>query len=165
MNTNTTGSQTYSSVCCFPDGFVVAWHGLQTGDWDVYFKLFNSTGVNTTDDIRVNTNTTNWQVAASVCFRPDGSLLVAWQSDQTGDDDIYAKIFDSSANSLTGDIRVNNYTTYYQSYPSVCCFPDGSFVVVWQSQNQDLSALGIYFRIGQLETGISPPLLMILLLA
>ncbi|MFB0561135.1 MAG: hypothetical protein ACETWM_07960 [Candidatus Lokiarchaeia archaeon] len=167
VNTNTAGLQHLPSVCCFPNdtGFVIAWHSKHTENWEVYCKLFNSTGVSTTDEIRVNTNITGTQLHTSVCCRPDGSFVVAWEGAQTGDYDIYAKIFDSSANSLTDEIRVNDYTTYHQTWSSVCCFPDGSFIVVWESQNQDLSGSGVYFRIGQLETDLSPSLLMILLLA
>ena len=81
--TNTTGDQWFPSVGCFPDGsgFVIAWASDHTGDRDIYVKLFNETGHNQTDDIRMNGYTTGLQGAPSVCCFPDGSgFVVAWQS-------------------------------------------------------------------------------------
>ncbi len=154
VNINTTSWQTDSSVRCFPDnsGFVVAWRGNQTGDWDVYVRVFNATGNPRTGGILVNTETTNYQEYPSVCCRPDGSFIVAWQSDHYVTYDVYAKLFSTTGGSMTDDILVNNYTTNPQTYPSVCCRTDGSFIVAWQSSGQDTSGYGVYFRRGIIET-------------
>jgi Ca2+-binding RTX toxin-like protein len=42
------------------------------------------------------------------------------------------------------DIAANTYETSSQAHPSVSGFPDGGYVVVWQSDGQDGSGLGIY---------------------
>ncbi|MFX1451262.1 MAG: hypothetical protein ACFFCM_10495, partial [Promethearchaeota archaeon] len=71
VNTNTTDDQRSSSIDCFKNGsFVIAWeHDTTSSDQDIYVKIFNSTGSNRTDDILVNTNTTDGQTIPSVsCF-------------------------------------------------------------------------------------------------
>jgi len=42
------------------------------------------------------------------------------------------------------EFQINNYIANDQQFPSVASFPDGNFVVVWQSYGQDGSYDGIY---------------------
>ena len=44
------------------------------------------------------------------------------------------------------EFRVNEYTTGDQRRPSAAMWADGSFVVVWQSQNQDGNLFGVFGR-------------------
>ncbi len=158
VNDYTDETQQYSSVSCFSDGsFVVAWACYRIhGNADIYVRLFNSTGGNETDDILVNTNTTDEQKYPSVCCFPDDSgFVVAWQSNQTGDWDVYAKVFDSSGNAQTGDILVNNYTTEDQVMPSVCCLSDDTFMVVWQGEVLEAPYIDIYAKVFNSSTGES----------
>jgi hypothetical protein len=45
-----------------------------------------------------------------------------------------------------GEFQVNTYTTDIQRAPSLAMDSDGDFVVVWESQNQDGSARGVFAR-------------------
>ncbi|MFB0563775.1 MAG: hypothetical protein ACETWM_21470 [Candidatus Lokiarchaeia archaeon] len=159
--------QQFPSVCCFPDssGFVAAWQsaGIESDGRDIYVKVFNKTCFNQTDDIKVNTNTTGDQESPSVCCFSNGYFVVAWQSEPTVDDwDVYVKLFDSSGNNLTDDIRVNIYTTNEQLDPSVCCFPDSSrFVVTWFGEGQGETLTGVFFRMGHITPTIDASLLLL----
>jgi hypothetical protein len=148
---NIADDQMVPSVSCFSDGsFVVAWQSTHTGNWDVYFRLFNQTGNPQTGEIRVNSYTTGDQAGPSVsCFSDGSGFVVAWGGSSTGDTSgVYAKVFNKAGTPQTGDIQVNTYTTDTQAGPSVSCFFDGSgFVVTWQSNGQDGSLLGIYAKI------------------
>src|SRR5215468_10498599 len=42
------------------------------------------------------------------------------------------------------EFQVNTYTTGYQNGAAVCAGAAGSFVVVWQSYDQDGSGLGVF---------------------
>ncbi len=146
--TNTTLNQARPSVCCFPNGsgFVVAWDSDHTGDSDVYVKLFDSSSNNLTDDILVNTNTTDGQQDPSVCCRPDGSFVVAWGGSGTEDDSgVYVKIFNSTGQNQTDEILVNTNKYHHQVDPYIYCFPDGSFVVAWSSYHT--GNYDIYFKL------------------
>lgn len=170
VNTNTTSSQSSSSVCCFPDssGFVVVWNGDQTGDTDAYAQILSKTGQNqTAGDIRINENTTGSQYPKSVCCFPDGSgFIVLWYGDQTGDKDVYVTIFDSGGQKQTGDTRLNSYTTDSQSASAVCCAQGGFVVAVWSSYRQDGDEYGVYFKIGgpSSEVNYAPLILWFMLL-
>ncbi|WXG40823.1 MAG: hypothetical protein WED07_08615 [Candidatus Freyarchaeum deiterrae] len=137
VNTNTTNDQASLSLRSRSDGsFVIAWHSNQTGDLDVYFKIFDSTGNNLTEDIRVNGNTSNNQANPSLSTRSNGSFVVAWDSNQTGNADVYFKLFNSAGDNTTDDVRVNGYTANRQNFASVYCFDNDGFVVAWEGAGQ-----------------------------
>jgi hypothetical protein len=57
---------------------------------------------------------------------------------------IYGQRFNSSGAPAGGEFRANTYTTGDQNAPVVAMAPAGVFMVVWQSDQQDGSAQGIY---------------------
>jgi len=154
-NTHKAYDQHRPSVCCFPNdsGFVVVWESnMQDEDAaGIFAKVFDAEGRNITGDIQVNTYTSGNQEFPDVCCLPDGSgFVVVWHSyGQDGSDaGVYAKIFNLTGGNLTGDIQVNTYTSNDQAYPSVSCFPNGDFVVAWQSYGQESAdSYGVYAKI------------------
>src|SRR5262249_16287046 len=57
---------------------------------------------------------------------------------------LWPRRFSSSGAPLSGDFRVNTYTTGDQRSPAAAPLPGGGFVVVWQSAGQDGSGLGLF---------------------
>lgn len=100
---------------------------------------------------RANTHTTYDQHRPSVCCFPnDSGFVVVWHSyAQDGNGyGVFAKVFNSTGGNLTVDIPVNTYTSNDQAYPSVSCFPNGDFVVAWQSYGQESAGnYGVYAKI------------------
>ena len=47
---------------------------------------------------------------------------------------------------MSNELRVNTYIESSQDSPVVASFSDGSFIVSWESYNQDDSGNGIYAR-------------------
>jgi hypothetical protein len=100
-------------------------------------------------EFQVNTYTTNDQTFPSLATDADGNFLVAWQStlqdgSATG---IYGRRFLASGEpAQPSDFRVNAYAPNAQSNPMTASDPTGRRVVVWQSNGQDGSGLGIYAR-------------------
>ena len=110
---------------------------------------------------------------ASVAMDGDGDFVVVWmQNDgtaQKSDWNIYARKYDFMGRpipiSVTYDnpalpkyqyeFRVNQTSAYDQQYPSVAMDAEGSFVVTWQSWNQDGSGWGIF---GQRFTATCAPI-------
>ena len=78
----------------------------------------------------------------------DGSFVVTWQSyNQTGDNSnegIYGQRFNTDGSKLGSEFQVNTYTSSHQRYPDVAVLKDGSYVITWDSYNQDGSNEGIY---------------------
>ncbi|MGY4329402.1 VCBS repeat-containing protein [Bradyrhizobium sp. LB7.2] len=135
-------------------GFVVAWQseGQDGNGLGIFGRRFDQTGAAVGGEFQINTHTTNDQINASVAGLSTGGFVVAWES--TGQDGsgggIYGQIYDGSGNRVGGEFPINTYTSNGQGSPRVAAFPDGSFVVVWQSAEQDGSGDGVY---GQLFSG------------
>jgi hypothetical protein len=100
-------------------------------------------------EFRVNTHTTGIQSYPAVASDANGNFVVVWQG--LGEDGSnYAVIgqrFNASGVRQGGEFRVNTYTTSYQSAPAVASDPNGNFVVVWQSFDQEgAPSAGVFGR-------------------
>jgi large repetitive protein len=152
VNTHTTGLQERPSVALNADGsFVVTWSSessQQDGHgFGVYAQRYDAAGVAQGSEFRVNVNINNFQWDSSVAADAAGNFVIAWMSEnQDGDGGgIYARAYSADGVALTGEFRVNTYTTSHQLLPSVAMHADGEFVVVWRGDgNQDGSGTGIF---------------------
>ncbi|MFN8576527.1 MAG: hypothetical protein U0354_06695 [Candidatus Sericytochromatia bacterium] len=110
-------------------------------------STFNSIN-NIVGEFRVNTYTTNTQSSSSVSSDSNGNFVIVWKSNQDGNSlinyGIYAQRYNSLGIPQGSEFRINTYTTNDQSYPSIASDKNGSFIVTWQSNNQDGSEYGIY---------------------
>ena len=48
--------------------------------------------------------------------------------------DIYFEIFSNDGETILDKTMANTYTENYQDYPAVASFPNGDFIITWQSQ-------------------------------
>ena len=103
-------------------------------------------GVPIGPEFQVNTYTTGYQRGTAVASDPAGNLVVVWggygQDEPT--EGIYGQRYDSSGAPLGTEFHVNTYTTNYQRGVLVASDPAGNFVVVWNSQYQDGSGMGVF---------------------
>ena len=96
-------------------------------------------------EFRVNTYTVgNQQSRRAVSSDSAGNFVVAWISEPDSAFDIWAQRFASTGIPLGTQFRVNSYSTGGQLAPSVASSSAGSFVVAWQSFNQDGSSTGTF---------------------
>jgi hypothetical protein len=151
VNSYTTGAQGLPAVAMAPDGrFVVVWDSSladQDGSLSgVFGQRYDSAGVAVGPEFRVNSYTTASQSWPSVATGQDGGLVVAWMSvGQDGSlEGIFGQRYDSAGAPAGNEFRVNSYTTGRQFVSSVAAAPDGSFVVVWDSNGQDGGLLGVF---------------------
>jgi hypothetical protein len=106
----------------------------------------------------VNTWTTDDQWHPSITSLSNGGFVAVWASGCDPDQGIscsatpqdgsklgvYGQRFDSNGNKVGSEFRVNTWTTDNQSDPSITSLSNGGFVVVWHSNGQDGSGLGVY---------------------
>lgn len=96
-------------------------------------------------EFRVNTFTTGSQTAPAVTSEGSGDFIVVWQSLQDGSGyGIFGQRYTGSGAPLGSEFRVNTYTTGNQIAPAASSDILGNFVVVWQSEGQDGSGLGVF---------------------
>ncbi len=97
---------------------------------------------------QVNTYLPGRQSHPAVASDDQGAFVVAWQSDMAEDGSglgIFARLFAADGQPLAGPFGVNTHTTGNQARPSVARSPDGTFIVIWDSDGaQDGDGKGIF---------------------
>jgi hypothetical protein len=97
-------------------------------------------------EFRVNSYTTDDQLFPAIAMDAGANFVVVWQGfTQDGSSlGIFGQRYDAAGAPQGDEFRVNTYTTQAQSFPAVAMDPDGNFVVVWSSYEQDGNSWGIF---------------------
>ncbi|MFT4572796.1 MAG: hypothetical protein ACI91F_003701, partial [Candidatus Binatia bacterium] len=142
VNTTRIGSQVSPVVAADLSGdFIVVWN-----DFDLELsrpallaaQRFTAAGVRMGPEIVVYSDDDNTAGPPEVCIDDDGDAIVVWEGDGLDDDtDVFARRLPSDGATDTPIVLVNTTTDFEQTDPEVACAPDGSFVVVWTSENPD----------------------------
>jgi len=119
---------------------------------EVFGTLYNSAGVPVFAERRINTYEPGDQGPHAVAADGNSNFIVVWESDPAGlapsqdgsGHAVYARRISSSGDFLGSEFRVNTFTRGDQWPDSVAAAPDGKFVVVWTSVDQDGSGGGVY---------------------
>ena len=132
-----------------PSGpFVVVWsenNHPPDRSFGVFGQRYDAAGAALGAEFQVNTYTTGAQYWGGVAVDASGNFVVVWESGQDGSSyGVRGQRFSSSGTPLGGEFQVNSYTTGVQGYPSLGMDPSGNFVVVWQSNGQDGSGMGVF---------------------
>jgi hypothetical protein len=129
------GIQREPAVAIKPDGsFVVAWEGRGAGDSSgVFVRQFNSQGIATSAETRVNTTTRAAQREATIDVAADGSFVIAWSGEGAGDSNgVFLRRFDTWGHPLGSEIPVNSITRGQQTSPSIAVGGKGDIIVAWE---------------------------------
>ena len=143
VNSFTSGTQMYASLDMNDSGaFVVTWGSFgQDGDnMGVYAQRYDATGTAVGGEIQVNTTTAGAQTTPDVGIDAAGNFVVAWVDSSELDGDsagIFAQRFDSSGVALGSETLVNTSTDGAQNRVRVAMQDDGSYMIVWQGDQQD----------------------------
>ncbi len=137
VNTDNGVAQSIASVAMNASGaFVIAWESdddpsPSATDLNIYFQRYdaagNAQGVNT----MANSITANDQSRASIDIAADGSFVIAWQSFNGTDNDVYVREFDNAGNPRAAESRANTTTALDQRAPSIGMSDAGGYLVAW----------------------------------
>jgi len=151
--TTTAGAQVSPRVIMAADGhFIIVWQSSDGAGAGIFAKIFNADASVQVDEFLVNTYTTSDQTVPAIDMATDGSFIIAWtskgqdkatESTKTG---VYAQRFAADGSKVGAEFLVNTYTTESQADPTVGIFPDGSFVIAWESKGQ-VDNNDIYFQL------------------
>jgi len=156
VNSTTADVQKEPTVGTDSNGkFVVAWDSYgQDGDLEgIYMRRFNPDGTAVSQEIAVNTTTTEEQKSAVLAVDrtpgSDGQVAVVWTSFmQPGGAgyDVMGQCFSAANQKIGGEFMVNTYTTNNQDNAAIAYLPAGPsrYVVVWSSNGEDGALYGIY---------------------
>jgi hypothetical protein len=148
VNTYVTGNQLYPSVASNPLGdFVVVWQSGHDGSgYGIFGQRFDASGTPQGSEFQINTFTVGIQERPAVTADANGNFTVVW--DSSGQDGssygIFGQRLNASGTLQGGEFRVNTYTTGVQIDARVAADANGNFVVVWSSNQQDGSSLGVF---------------------
>ncbi|MCX7785528.1 MAG: T9SS type A sorting domain-containing protein [candidate division WOR-3 bacterium] len=113
--------------------FVVVWEDRRNCNSDVFCQRFNATGLPIDTNFQVNDNIgTSDQRNADVIIQPNQNIIVVWDDWRNDWGDIYGQIFDTNANPVGTNFRINTDgygNTQYQ--PAIAQDSLGNFVVAW----------------------------------
>ena len=130
------------------DELVVAWSAYYNGDGSGYgsfARMLTASGDPIGDLFPVNTTTQSDQNGPRPLALGDGRFAIVWNGNGPGDNGgAFLQRFEPDTAKLGIETRVNTYTEDAQWSQDVDSFSDGSFMVLWQSANQDGSSNGIY---------------------
>jgi hypothetical protein len=142
------GPQTQPNVAMDTYGnFIVTWYGVGASDMGgIYARTFDTYGNPFGDDFRVNQTITGVQNAPDVAINANGNVVFTWTGPGSGTNasDIHARRFNFLGQAQGDEFVVNSYLNYSQQFSQVAMDASGNFAVVWQSDQQDGSAWGLY---------------------
>ncbi len=128
--------------------FVLTWSSFDSRDpnGDIYLRRYDASGNPQGTEVRANTTTTDYQGNPTVAMAPDNSFLVVWHGAVGQSVHVYGQGYDTAGNPVGGELRIDEGLTGNRTNPRVAIDAADNKVVVWQSQGQDGSGLGIYAR-------------------
>jgi len=148
VNTFTYRQQFLGDVAADADGnFVVAWTNQPAypTPGNVYAQRFDAAGAPLGANFLVNTSTPGMEIPA-VAMAADGRFVIAYESDRTGQGDIFARRYTADGAAAGAEFRVNVSTNGLQHFHDVDMDAQGGFVVSWLDELGDGSSAGVRAR-------------------
>ena len=149
INQTTDGAQRRPSVAMDGSGnYVVCWDG-QEQTFEVYCRRYATNGNALAGEVQVNVTENGDEQLPVVARDSAGNYTVVWQSSAGGDGDgigVYMRRFLANGMQATAETIVNSFTAGDQNEPTLAMAADGDFVVVWTSEDQDMSGSAVVAR-------------------
>ena len=142
VNSYTTGGQKDAAVAVDDGGdFVVVWD-CQSG---ICGQRYDAAGSSAGDEFQVNTSARGLISHVAVATSSADGFVVVWRVRRLGRPSyVVGRRFDDGGSPLGIEFPVNIHTSYYSSVPAVAMAPNGDFVVVFESIDQDGSETGVF---------------------
>ncbi|MEM9448311.1 MAG: Calx-beta domain-containing protein [Cyanobacteria bacterium P01_E01_bin.6] len=128
-------------------GFIITWAGQGLEDEDgIYARHFYADG--SSNEFLVNSSIEDAQYQSAIAVNKNGDYVISWTSynEDKDDDDIFARQFNGNDVPKRKEFLVNNSTLDTQENSAVAIAPDGSFVIAWESYEQDSDSDGIFAK-------------------
>lgn len=155
----------HPAVAGTPDGgFIAGWSQRDTrnstNSWDIFSRLFSSSGSPQTSPARINTRLIGDQVAPKIGVTGTNAFII-WTS--MGQDGFQEGVYGQDM-TLTGvpaghEMRVNTTTVSKQIHPVLGLDADGRYLAIWSSFVGGSSSFDLYaqrFVVGNTNILVSP---------
>lgn len=146
-----TWNQDFPAVVSSPLGWLVVtwsqWEGTSPpAPKNIVAKRMNQDGTAHGSKYLVSTVEASYKMDPVTAVGPEGNMLSVWSVSVGMESEINARALASNITPTGPVFQVNSHTEDSQSLPDVAMDFDGSYVIVWMSQEQDGDASGIYMR-------------------
>ncbi|NVJ93346.1 MAG: cadherin-like domain-containing protein [Methylocystaceae bacterium] len=148
VNTTIQNGQNNPSVIGLSDGgFVVSWTGYSSEDVNgIYAQRFDADGNAVGVQHLLNTVTDGNRYNPKLTALPSGGFVATWEAQyQDGDGyGIYGRVFDINGTPEGDEFLINSETSDDQENQSITSLSDDTFLVTWDSNDQDGSGYGVF---------------------
>jgi len=113
---------------------MIAYRSLQTGNNDIYARLFGADGTPEGPSFQVNDDaTTRMQVSASVAVTPTGDFVIAWVDLRNNKGEVYAQRYANDGTPIGANFPITDSlaAAYSSAWTTVACDQSGRTVVAW----------------------------------
>jgi hypothetical protein len=112
----------------------------------VFIRRYGSDGFPVGPEIEFLTLPQYTGVTPDITVKPDSSVVVVWSGANIDGDmnGVAARIINADNSFATDVFQVNKYTFHNQTGARIDSFSDGSFIIVWSSDDQDGDQSGIF---------------------
>jgi len=141
VNTHTAYDQKNAAIAMEKGGnFVVVWssYGQDGSSNGIFARLFDPNCSPLGGEFQINTTSSGNQTEPAVAMDAAAGFVVAWHGPgliEDDQEDIFARRFDPNGLPIGDEFRVNSYTGDEQVFPCAALNKDGTFIVVWESNN------------------------------
>ena len=105
-----------------------------TNSWDIFGRVFDTNGVGSNVDLRLNTYTYGDQFAPKISAAGESYMAVWTSLGQDGSwEGVFGQKFSGDGSFIGSELQVNTTTISRQIQPTVTSDGAGSFLVVWSS--------------------------------
>jgi len=113
--------------------FIICWYDDRSGNNDIYYQLYNSSGTALGKNVKVNDDTgIQSQGCPSISLNSTGNFIICWQDMRNYHRDIFYQRYYSSGIAIGSNLKANDDTgTAYQYYPSIAMDESGRYVICW----------------------------------
>jgi hypothetical protein len=133
VNRESAGSQRFPEVAInAAREFVVAFRSNVAGSYEIRARRFRADGAPKGDELAVNADTRDDQLAPAVALDDRGNFVVAWENGLDDSFQIRLRRFDARDLPRGSDVVACAPTTADQFAPAVAMGAQGAFVVAWQ---------------------------------
>lgn len=147
VNTTRVNLQYQPAVAAFPDGgWIVLWSSLNGSQYDIYSQRYDVSGQPVGVETLANTADANGDLNSTLVVLADSGWVVAWESYNGVDFDIVQQRYNADGIRVGGEQPVSTFAGAAQNNAALTALADGGWVAAWQSNGQDGSGSGIYFR-------------------
>lgn len=119
--------------------FVTVWEGAGQLGWDLYVRIYNSSGQQLYPDFSAaqQIGAAAWGGSQSVATDISGNFVITWYDDSEGGGnyDVYARRFNAQGVPQSNKFKVNDHNIpALSAYPDVAMNAAGAFVIVWKDK-------------------------------